>query len=149
MWEDWEFDDYESTWWEDYPTNPITVSPIDPYAGTDTDPFLYKNIFATPGSPNWPADSTPMNDDDLSTNDDTQTGGFWDDVSTLFGGLVGGLANTAAGAANQAGAAWIKKNITPATTTGTPAAAAAPDYKTLGILAAVGVLAFILLRRRD
>lgn len=155
MWDDdgtfWDSDGW-GYYWEDSPY----ITPTQNQGGfVDTsDPYLYPNIFSNGGA-NWPAGSTPpdMNDEDIYTNDSTQTGGFWSDLGNLFVGTAGAVVGSAAGAAQAAGTAWVNKNIRPATTqptTPTPTAGSAIFTGKNGMLlaAAIGLAAFLYFRRK-
>lgn len=146
-----EYDD-GTTWW-DYAT------PAPDYSAYNGLGSYYEEMLG----PGWEAQFTPsqlaeisrlsnMNDDDLSTNDDTQTGGFWNDLFSAFGNTLGNAAgqvgSAAINAAQQNAILAIKKKL-PATTqqTATPATGTTVfgmDQKsaiTLGIVALLGLLA--------
>jgi hypothetical protein len=96
--------------------------------------------------------NTMNEDDEFFTNDTTQTGGFWNDLTNLFGGVLSTVTNTAAGAATAAGNAWVNKNIRPAPAAPAATPAAGSSFFTgqngILLLAAAGLAAFLIYRRR-
>lgn len=141
MWEDYEYNwEDDSGWYNDYVEPPLVS---DPYGGLGS---YYEEMFGK----NWESKFTTseleeikklsnMNDDEFTTDDASQTGGFWNDLGNLFTTTAGSVLGGAITNAGAAGTAWAKKNITPATTA-TPAPAAPANTNLL-----IGALVLVLI----
>lgn len=87
-------------------------------------------------------------DDFTTTNDDTQSGGFWSDLGNLFSNTAANLGSNLINRAGAAGNNAINTALPATTTTQQTAAQQTQQMQTLLIASALGLAAWLYFRRQ-